>query len=259
MRVKRARSVAFLSCLLTVVACGGGGSALDDVAFRWFMGVATYEEVIDAVMGGSQIRLNFGGVDHVAEIPSGSTVAVGSPIAFIPSGTTVMRNAWLPVGSAPQLRIVDVNSGLGGVTAVGLQQDGDNIELSGDLAIPVGRWRMGFEGGYRFLSPTPTNSLSVGKVEFEFNVFSNGFSNIPIELQGNLPANGATQSGLTVAGRIPPNAGQGPAEFKLQGTGLNLSYTTNKAFGAETWSWNTNDTITIPEDGLILIGVKLDF
>lgn len=259
MRKSIIRPIALFAALGVGVACGGGGSDL--LFLRWLIGVTTNQEIIDAILGTDQIRLNYGGSDYTATVPHNSITAVGAPVAFIPQGTSVMQNAFLPPGAVPVIRVVDVNTGQGGITGIGLNQAGNDLTLATPLALPVGKWRLTFEGGYRFYSQTHANALDVGTVEYEFDVYGpNGFSNIPVSLDGNLPKNGQTQQGLSVTGRIPPNGGVGPASLKLESIGgINATYTTNKALGAETWTWNTNDTIAVPDAGLTAIRVKVQF
>lgn len=260
MRKQSVRPLVLLGSLVLVLACGGGG-LFDTVAFLWQVGVPTHEELIDGVLGSDQVRVNYGGVDYTSVVPQNSTVTTGAPIAFLPQGTRVMTNAWLPNGAVPVIRVVNANTGLGGITGIGLTQQGNDLVLSSSLALPLGRWKLGFEGGYQFLSQNSSEALTIGKIQYEFDVFGpNGFSNIPIALGGALPKNGASQTGLSITGRIPPNGGQGPATLTLQGSGgLNLSYTTNKAPGAETWTWTSTDTIAVPSDGLLSLDVKVNF
>lgn len=259
MRAKWVRPVALSIVLVVGAACGGGGMEIP--LLDWVAGVFTSQQVVKALRGGDEITVNYGGLDTGATVPHDSNPAVGDPIALMPRGVAVMKNAYLPAGATPVIRIVNLDTGLGGVTGVGLTESSNDLVLTNPIALPVGKWRMTFEGGYQFFSRTKAKALNVGTIQYDFDVYGpNGFSNIPQLMNGTLPKNGGTQQGLTINGKIPRNNGQGPASFTLESIGgVNATFTTTKSLGAQTWTWNTNDTIAVPDEGLTAIRVKVQF
>lgn len=165
------------------------------------------------------------------------------------------------VGASHSVKLTNMGTSTGDqITGVGLVQDGVVLRTTGNLAIPPGRWRLEFNGPVRFFAQSANSGMDVNQFLFEFDVFPNGFTNLPVEVYGDLPKNGRSQSGLNLSGRIPPNTGIGYAYLDLKGPGTAAkSYQTLKQQNALTWTWVSHEPVSTPQAGWESIGVRVNF
>ncbi len=241
-----------------ILACGGGGAG-ENLLLGANYGVPnTIGTVVSSV--GNTATVTVGGVDFQAKLPAGAVVAPGSSVTLITDGALFADRAYLPAGTHT-VTLTDLGTSVGGpIAGFGLIQDGTTILTNGNLAIPPGRWRLDFDGTMRFFAQSAASGMDVHQFRFEFDVFPNGFTNLPVELYGDMPKNGKSQSGLNLTGKIPPNTGVGLTYLDLKGVGQNLKTNqTLKQQNAETWTWVSNDTISTPTGGWESIGIRVNF
>lgn len=253
--MKRIRIIAAGIFALLLLACGGGG--LGGLFTYW--GMPNELAVVQALIDATHVDIQDSHGIYRASLPPNINTSVNASVFGVRPNTMIFANSYL-VGSSQSVVITNVNSGQGGTVDATPVQVGNNIELDKGFTLPSGRWRMELNGPFKLYSSLDTEAATVAKVKYEFDVFGNGFSNIPIRLSGDWPLNGKSSTGFAVTGEIPPNNGQGPATLELKPVGgLLHSYTTNKALGSRTWTWDASDNVSIPETGYEFIGLKMNF
>ncbi len=201
------------------------------------------------------------GLIYTGYCPPLVTPIVGQPVCLMRQDTVIMTDSWIS-GNASSVTITSMSNGNGGVMPdVHLVSDNaGSIKLGQGIALPPDRYLMTLEGPFEVYDKDPAKSLTIKQYKFEFDVFANGFSNIPVRVAGGLPKNGRTSTAFQIEGAVPPNNGAGPTTMGIEPFGQpEVTYTVQKALGAQGFIWNVTTPITIPTEGITAIRFQMNF
>lgn len=193
------------------------------------------------------------------ELPLGLSVTDGMPLYAIPKNSVLFENAWLANGATPGIQL-GLNGGAMRMIGAKPAVLGNNIVIDDAVAFTPNQYQMALDGPFQLMDPDLKKGLSLGRLSYNYDVFGNGFSNIPIKLSGSFPRNGSLSLGFSLKGEIPPNNGEGSATLELEQIGGKTdSFQTTKALGATTWSWDVNEPYQMPDQGLYRLGCRVAF
>jgi hypothetical protein len=252
---RSATRIAILFGAAVIIACGGGGGLFPNTArslfgFPWLLGN------IFGTPTGSFVQVDYNGDIYGGFLPPGHTVQQNQLVAGFRAGTVFLPDADIQ-GADCFVSIVNLLTLEGGLLPnVKLVQSGDNVVLTGGIVLPEGRYEMDIEADLGWYA----GQLRTQRLIIEFDVFSSGFTNIPIDVRGALPRPGQSLTNFSLIGQIPPNQGQGDATIEIKPVGgAAVQSMTTKALGATTWQWDFNETLSVSNEGLEYIQVRVNF